>query len=61
MNMVAMTYLATRAFCVRIWRISPTHAGALGMHDLAWCNEAPVMHQDMVEGRFSHVPAKAAP
>ena len=31
------------------------------MHDSAWCNEAPVMHQDMVEGRFSHVPAKAAP
>ena len=37
------------------------NAGAPGMHDLAWCNEAPVMHQDMVEGRFSHVPARTAP
>ena len=37
------------------------HAGAPGMHDSAWCNEAPVVHQDMVEGRFSHVPARAAP
>ena len=31
------------------------------MHDSAWCNEAPVMHQDMVEGRFSHVPARQPP
>ena len=42
-------------------KVSFIHAGAPGMHDSAWCNEAPVMHQDMVEGRFSHVPAKAAP
>ena len=32
-----------------------------GMHDLAWCNEAPVMRHDMVEGRFSHIPARQPP
>ena len=32
-------------------------AGGSGTFGLAWSNEAPAIHQDMIEGRLDHVPA----
>ena len=45
--------LARHVLC----EIVETAAGAPGMCGLAWCNEAPVTHQDMVGGHLDRVPA----